>query len=117
MRTDPLTGESFRPKRRNQKFANAINRMRYNNNLQYEKRLLKSFVDKALSKNFDIIHSLLDNKKSITITERELLEKGYDFMYFTHYARVEDNYHCCIYKYVILEISEKTYKIINLGHD
>jgi len=50
-RKDMLTGERFIPKRRNQKFESANNRIHFNNQKSADIKMKKSYIDKPLSDN------------------------------------------------------------------
>ena len=53
--SDPLTKESFVPKRSNQKFSCRLNQINYNNRKAKSKRLAKAPYDNVLDSNRNIL--------------------------------------------------------------
>ncbi len=80
---DPLTGESFIPKRHNQSFANRANQIAFNNNKARRKRLSKAFVDKKLDKNRTILLNLLKDQDEVVKSTEFLNGAGFDFKCFS----------------------------------
>jgi hypothetical protein len=80
---DPLTGESFIPKRHNQSFANRANQIIFNNNKARKKRQAKAFVDKPLDKNRSILVQIMEGKDREIKSTEFLRGAGFDFRYFS----------------------------------
>ncbi len=102
---DPHTGESFVPKRRNQKYATTQNRVAYNNNLAYIDRLSKSFVDKPLRINHRILLSLLKTNETKSFSKDFLKGMGYDFSVATHYEKYKGKICISLYQFILVEFS------------
>lgn len=85
MQTCPFSGEIFKPRRKNQVFANPRYRMEYHNTIAAELRRVKSPVDKALEKNFIILSELLKKGETKSFKKEELLMKGFNTSVFTHF--------------------------------
>lgn len=106
------SGETFSPKRRNQKFANSINRSNYHNEKAAFARHQKSFVEKKLIKNFKIVQDLLQNDNKLRISKNELLEMGFDLNYFTHMTTEDEQRAIGIYNVIIHYDSDKNFLIV-----
>ena len=63
-RIDPYTGESFIPKRSNQKYANEGNRIKNNNQKAKKLKEEKNEKNKILDKNLKIYKRILQNSNS-----------------------------------------------------
>ena len=82
MKKDPLTKEEFEPKRSNQRFASASNRIAFHNRLAMEKRKIKSVVDYTIASNWNIMLKQLSGDRKVTRTKEFLKGAGFDFNYF-----------------------------------
>jgi len=111
-RTDPLTQETFYPKRTNQKFANRENQIRYNNQKAKSKRDTKYLLDKILDKNRNIISKLLDKDSERYLSREFLLGAGFHFGCLTHSIELNGILITCIYEYGYQKISNDEYKIL-----
>lgn len=112
IRTDPLTQETFYPKRTNQIFATRENQIRYNNEKAKSKRDTKSQLDKILDKNRNIISNLLDKESERKLSREFLLGAGFYFGCFTHSAEINGKLITCIYEYGYQKISNDEYRIL-----
>lgn len=99
--TDPYTGESFLPKRKNQVFSSAKNRRDYHNENAAEIRRLKMPIDKQLEKNFLIFTELLKIGETKKFLKDELLMKGYNPTFFTHLTNYGGKNCRCIYHFIL----------------
>jgi hypothetical protein len=99
---DPLTGEEFQPKKNSQRFANAQNRIKYNNMMANEFRREKSVLDKPLSNNLKILNELMSGKNEGVFHDQYLLGKGYDFKAFNCVKEHNGTRGYGIYHYVML---------------
>jgi len=99
----PHTGELFYPERRNQVFANDKNRRDYHNEIARKLRLIKSPIDKKLEKNFKILSELLLKGETKVIKKRDLLMKGFDPKYFTHWHNYEGKKGGCVYNFMLYQ--------------
>lgn len=75
----PLKGRS------DKKFCNDYCRNSYNNNLKSSTNNLVRNINNSLGKNRRILESFLNNQeKTITTSKENLLQKGFQFKFFTH---------------------------------
>jgi hypothetical protein len=111
-RIDPLTKQRFTPVRANQKFANRINQIRYNNLKALRKRRAKSKFDKVLDRNRTIMEKLLNGEDAI-IKSRDWLEAlDFSFDTFTHVRKFKDTTIGYCYEFGIRRIEQNMYEII-----
>jgi len=108
---DPFTGELFVPKRTNQKFANRINQIQYNNHLALLKRKAKAPIEYLLDKNRTVIKNQMGNKSEIIKSREFLLGAGFKFGLITHNVRKNDKIIPCVYEYAIEDIDNEKFKI------
>lgn len=109
--TDPLTGETFFPKRQNQKFANSRNRIKFYNKKIIELRSSKSKYDKPLHRNYCILRDLLKVKQEVILHKQFLLGKGYNFTVFTDYKKKGDKLFPAVYGFIVQDIGNEQVKI------
>jgi hypothetical protein len=112
MRNDPLTDEMFEPKRINQRFANAKNRIIYHNNQANKLRHRLSYINKPLINNLKILDALMENKKSATFHKQYLLGMGYHFEVTTHLEEYEGVNHFAIYNYILLVCENDKIRVV-----
>lgn len=98
---DPLTGEKFYQKRRNQVFASAKNRRDFHNENAAKLRRIKSPIDRQLEKSLLIFSVLVGQGENKTFPKDELLLKGYNPVYFTHLTNYNGKSCRCIYHYIL----------------
>ena len=112
METDPLTKESFYPKRSNQKFALRKNQVKYNNLKARKKRVAKKKFDQPLDRNRNILIGILGTNTSVIKHKEWLLALGYDFNIYTHSSRYEGKIIPCIYEFGIAQLDGEKFKIM-----
>ena len=112
METDPLTKESFYPKRSNQKFASRKNQVKYNNLKARKKRVAKKKFDQPLDRNRNILIGILGTNMSMIKHKEWLLALGYDFNIYTHSSRYEGKNIPCIYEFGIAQLDGEKFKIM-----
>lgn len=110
--TDPYTFEEFTPKRRNQRFANAINRQNFHNSRANELRNEIAFIQRPLYKNYKILKDLLENKSEIILHREFLLGKSYDLSKATHISKIGSEIHYCVYNYILIPLANDYIKIL-----
>ena len=93
--SDPLTKESFVPKRSNQKFSCRLNQIKYNNRKAKSKRLAKAPYDKIVSKDY-------------------LLGAGFNFQIFNRSFNKDGIQYQCVYRYALCLLKSGQYKIIKI---
>jgi hypothetical protein len=115
-KTDPHSGEEFIPKRTNQIFANPENKSKYNNAKAKYYRDELNRINNALMKNFKILNDLIKEQESITISYIELMKKGFDFAFFTHFTVEKESQYPTIYYFMVVKVKEQKemYNIINI---
>jgi hypothetical protein len=111
---DPLTGEEFEPKLSSQKFANAKNRIAYNNMKQNAFRKEKTVLDKPLANNFKILKHLMIDKDEHRVHSQFLLGMGFDFKAFNGVEKHNEKNGYCVYCFILIHDDQHT-KIIR--HD
>ena len=95
--------KAFIPKRENQIFASANNRIAYHNTINNAFRKKLSIINKELIKNYKLLDKLLAGQKEITINKYYLRGGGFSFKTFTHISSNEDTlvyglYDICFHK-------------------
>lgn len=111
-RKDLLTGEPFTPKRINQKFVSAENRIAYHNMKANELRLRIAYINQPLHKNNLILNSLMSEKKEIVYHKQFLLGMGFNFGVHNHVVKHDGKNHYAIYNYIIIPTGNDQLKII-----
>lgn len=112
MKKDLLTGELFVPKRSNQNFVNAENRIKFYNQKVSKQRLRMAYINKPLAKNLSILDELLQGKNEIAVHKQFLLGRGFSFGVFTHYDTYQEKQYRGIYQYIIIPTINEQIKII-----
>jgi len=100
------SGEEFSPKRSNQKFASAQNRINYHNSKMCTLRKSRSFVDTKLHRNYRILNELMDGKENLSFHKQFLLGKGYSFDVLTHFEDEESKRYKAVYEFLVFEQGE-----------
>lgn len=111
---DLLTKEEFEPKRINQKFANAANRIKYYNNKANRLRHSAAYINKPLLNNLRILNGLFEKKGELTFHIQYLKGKGFSFGVHTHYQELDGKKYVAIYDYVILPLEKEQIKIVKI---
>jgi len=108
----PYSNEKFIPRRNNQKYASAYNRVAFNNE-KYRKfnKSIKEF-NKKLLKNKRIMDELLQDKKELTVETAYMRGKGYSFEVLTHLMNEDNKTIYGIYNYAFFKLDDNTIKII-----
>lgn len=104
---DLLTGEEFEPKRIDQKFATADNRIKYYNLKARNERIELSKIDKPLKINKRIIDELLSGRKEAEFNQQFLLGKGFDFRAYNRIQEHKGQDYFCVYQYIIINDNKK----------
>lgn len=113
---DPLTGEEFIPKRINQRFASAENRIKYNNKEATNLRKERAKITSPLHKNHRLLRKLMADKDEITYSHDFFKGYGIRFSTITHYEKLDKEHHPCIYEFICIQNQQnKTVKIIRNG--
>lgn len=111
IRKDPYSGESFMPKRSNQKFANRKNQVAWNNKKAREKREAKKTVNNALDKNRNILIKLLGGKARVIKSKEFLHGAGFSFGHYCQCIKVDGIIYQLVYDYAIADNKDGTYTI------
>jgi len=118
MQIDPLTGETFKPMRTNQKFASRANQIRFNNEQAKRRRNAIGRINKPILKNYKILSDLMSDKKEQTFHKQFLIGKGFNFGVHTHTVKIKDKICFAIIDFAFMEVENKEYvKINNLLND
>jgi len=108
---DPLTKEEFYPKRRNQKFATAKNRIRFNNNKALAEIDTKKFIDQPFRINHRILMELIQVGETKTYSREYLTGKGYNFSILSHYESYFDKICPALYNFILVDLSSNKQSI------
>ncbi|MGH2643841.1 MAG: hypothetical protein ACRDE2_07835 [Chitinophagaceae bacterium] len=103
---DPLTNQSFLPKRSNQKFSSRGNRIIYNNRKAKNIRNERAKFDKPLHNNYKILKNIMADKKEIIIHREFLLGKGFVFDVFTSGEKEGEFINPAYYNFIIIPLEE-----------
>jgi hypothetical protein len=113
---DLLTQEEFIRQRSNQKFASSKNRIRFNNLIARQKRLMKGSVDRKLDQNRTILSRIIGDKPEIIVSRDYLLGAGFHFAYYSFNHEIKGVTYSGIYEYGIAKTSDDKFKIIKFNH-
>lgn len=111
-RKDPLTGEFFLAKRRNQIFAVNKNRIDFHNQKAALIRDEKRKLDSSLRKNFLILKEIVGDNKEAIFHRMFLLGKGFSFTVATHASEFNGQPQWSIYTYLWMPLPDDQIKII-----
>ncbi len=103
---DPLTGREFSPRRKNQRFASARNRIDFNNQKATAERTTKAFIDRPLQVNHRILMELIGPGETKTIPKSLLIEKGYNLSVMSHYVVHEDKQLPALYNFTLFDLGD-----------
>jgi hypothetical protein len=83
--------------RSDKKFCDDNCRNAYNNQLKKDEDKAYRKIDKSLKKNRRILKQILGESKTRSVTEKQLLQKGFEFRHHTHHflTRNGDEYLFC----------------------
>lgn len=112
MRKDPLTNELFVPKRRNQMFAKAENRIAYHNKKAAELRYKLDYLNKPLLANYKVLTTLMQNDSERIFHKEFLIGKGFDFKVCNHINCINGKNHFAIFNFTIIKLDGSQIKII-----
>ena len=108
---DPLTGEEFSTSKQNQKFANAKNRVRYNNHLAHKKRLSLQKWNNPINANLKALDRIMFGVNQKTVSVDFLIGAGIHLGYFTNSFKADGIIYQCIYHYALTQNKENLYVI------
>lgn len=103
-RIDPLTGEEFVPKKKSQRFANPVNRIKYNNKRASELKQERAFFDKACHKSHIALKSLYIPNGNNIYNMYFLEGKGVDFKTYNHIEETKLGMLPAFYEFAIRQI-------------
>ncbi len=111
----PYSGEEFIPKRTNHIYACEENRIAFNNDKNNDKRKKLAPINKMLYQDYDVVNTVLGNRKEASIHSEYLRGAGLSFKVFNH---IELDYktrewHYALYDITIIQSKEnpKIYKL------
>lgn len=97
-------GESFNG-RSDKKFCSDVCRNAYNNKLNSDSTNYVRNINNILRKNRRIIEELLPGE-TLTVSKQKLMDKGFNFRYFTHITTTKTNkryFFCYEYGYLVID--------------
>jgi hypothetical protein len=110
MKIDLLTGETFTPKRSNQKFASALNRIAYNNKKARESRKEIEYLEKPLYRNYKILREIMEDANQRCFHKQFLFGKGFNFKVYNNVEHYEGKNHYAVYNFIIVK-ADKTEEV------
>ena len=99
---DPLTGETFLPKRVNQRFASASNRKKFNNQKANQLRKKRAIIYGPLNKNHQLLMKLMEGKDESVFSYAFLEGYGIQFNSFSHTKVIDEKRYNCIFEFIIM---------------
>ena len=102
VKKDPLTGETFVPKRSNQRFATSYNRKKFNNNTANLLRKKRDVIYACLNKTHRIITKLMEGKNFEVFNNEFLKGCGVSFKNFSHFKAIDGKQCNCIFEFIII---------------
>jgi len=112
---DPLTGETFLPKRVNQRFASASNRKKFNNQHANQLRKKRAIIYGPLNKTHLLLIKLMKGKNEATYSKEFLKGYGVELNLFNHIVKIDDIQHHAIFEFALLFLDNNIVKIIRHG--
>jgi hypothetical protein len=112
---DPLTGETFLPKRVNQRFASASNRKKFNNQQANALRKERDKICGPLNKTHLLLVKLMKGKNEATFSKEFLKGYGVKLSLFNHIVSIDNIGHHAIYEFVVLILSNNNVTILRNG--
>ena len=113
---DPLTGETFLPKRVNQRFASASNRKKFNNQQANALRKKRAIINGPLNKTHRLLIKLMEGKNEATFSKDYLKGYGVKLNLFNNIVRIDDIVEYAIYEFAFIFFANtNTVKIIRHG--
>lgn len=109
---DPYTGNSFMPKRSNQKFETRENQIAFNNEKARVKRHEKKKVDSTLDSNRNVLMKVLGNKEEAAVSKDFLLGAGFNFTFFSQSVMYKNQSYQLVYEYGILQDKDNNLFVI-----
>lgn len=98
---DPLTGETFTPKKVTQRFKNRANQVKFNNQLQSIRRQFLGILLKPLMKTHRVLTNALRGKDSIMLHKEWLAGADADMTLFTHIETIDQKRFHAIFNFTI----------------
>ena len=112
---DPLTGETFLPKRVNQRFASASNRKKYNNQQANALRKKRAIIYGPLNKTHLLLMKLMKGRNEAIYSKDYLKGYGVELSLFNHIVSIDNIGHHAIFEFVLHILSNNNVKILRYG--
>ena len=115
-RKDPLTGQTFIPKRSNQRFATSYNRKKFNNQIANDLRKEREYIIGPLNKSHRLYIKLMEGKNEGNFSFDYLDGYGLKFNTFTHHKLINGVQIPFVFEFAVyINASSKTVKIVRYG--
>lgn len=115
-RKDPLTGQTFVPKRSNQRFATSYNRKKFNNQIANDLRKEREYIFGPLNKSHRLYIKLMEGKNEGEFSFDYLDGYGLKFNTFTHHKLINGVQVPCVFEFALyIDASSRTVKIVRYG--
>ena len=107
-------GKELKSGRIDKKFCNENCRTQYHNNQKIAEHVEIKKINGIIKNNRKILKSLLGNDKFVNVAHEDLLKKGFEFDYLTHYvtSQVKKNKYVFCYNYGYHEYEKNKYKVV-----
>lgn len=116
VKKDPLTGQTFIPKRSNQRFATSYNRKKFNNQIANDLRKEREYIFGPLNKSHRLYIKLMEGKNEGEFSFDYLDGYGLKFNTFTHHKLINGVQVPCVFEFTLyIDASSKTVKIVRYG--
>ena len=114
-RIDPYSGESFYPKRNNQKFSCRENQIAYNNEKARKTRNEHGLIDKQIRKNYQILSVILKSSSKAIKSGEYLRARGYNLSFMNNYSEHEGKTYYGVYDYGVRSIGNGKYELVKFS--
>ena len=116
VKKDPLTGETFVPKRSNQRFATSYNRKKFNNQIANDLRKEREYIIGPLNRKHRLIKKLMIGRYKALFSYEYLDGYGLDFNTITHHEIINDIQVPFFFEFAIyVDGITETVKIVRYG--
>lgn len=108
-------GIMFTPNRYNQYYHSRDCQIRKNNSISRNRRISRKEINDSLDKNNKILHSILSDKETMTVSRGLLELQEYNFNYITHRTRIDGLIFNVVFDVGICLMQDNGYLIRNIN--
>lgn len=110
LRKCPYSGELFKPKRNNQKYASKQNRLAFHNKRYRQNRMPQEYINRKLYINHSIISEIIGDNNEIEVNNDYIKALGYNFIYVTHLYSHNNQTYMGLYNFYFIRLNKSTTK-------